>query len=132
MKHQAILGPVLAAAMAVSAAAIAPAAGAATATPGPSSVAADCLNIGLTRREGNDIIGYGSNSCFESGQIKIQWSRWFGWEDVTLTALPNDGRDHEVRWNCTNSGIHDFRTVVLLQSGAAKASNVLTAQNCGG
>ena len=96
----------------------------------PSAQAAplpDCLNIGLTHRAGNDIVGYGSSSCPGSGKIVIQWSRWFGWEDVKSDFLPNHGRDVYLRWNCANSGTHDFRTVVYDYGGRSKTSNKITA-----
>ena len=94
----------------------------------------ECLDIGLTNRSGNTIHGYGSikSACSGRATIAIQWSRWFGWENVTSESFTHHG-DHHIYWNCTNSGTHDFRTIIsgtVAGNYQSKVSNVIANQSC--
>jgi len=94
----------------------------------------ECLDIGLTTRSGNTIHGYGSirRPCSGRATISIQWSRWFGWEDVRTETVVGNG-DHHIYWNCSGSGTHDFRTIIngtVAGNYQSKISNVIANQSC--
>jgi hypothetical protein len=77
--------------------------------------AASCdLQIGVTRKNGNDISGYGSQSnCGPNGDsyLTIQRSRWYGWEDLSTQTVHGSGHDVYVHYNCAGTGTHEFRTI---------------------
>lgn len=77
--------------------------------------AATCqLHLGPTSRSGNTITGYGSQeSCGTQGRstLTIQRSRWFGWEDLVSSTVTGSGHDVFVRYNCSGTGTHEFRTI---------------------
>ncbi|MET9625854.1 hypothetical protein ABZX92_00185 [Lentzea sp. NPDC006480] len=95
----------------------------------------ECLDIGLTSRSGNTIHGYGSikSICSGTATISIQWSRWFGWENVRSETVSGSGHDHHIYWNCSGSGTHDFRTIIagtIAGNYQSKISNVIANQSC--
>jgi hypothetical protein len=101
-------------------------------TASPAAERVECLDIGLTHRTGNDIIGYGSirRACQGKATITVQWSRWFGWENLRSATVQGPGYDQEVRWNCTGSGTHEFRTIIesrVAGDPQSKTSNTITA-----
>ncbi|MEV4568574.1 hypothetical protein AB0K12_32805 [Nonomuraea sp. NPDC049419] len=74
------------------------------------------LHIGRTTKSGNTIIGYGSQSqdCGTGGtsQLVIQRHRWSGWTDDLATAtVVGRGHDVYVRYNCSGTGTHTYRTI---------------------
>lgn len=104
------------------------------AEPGSLSTLATCeLHIGVTRKSGNTISGYGSQAnCGSNGRsyLTVQRSRWYGWEDLTTVPVIGSGHDVYVRYNCASSGTHTFRTIhtgrTIGGTPAFKESNRLT------
>jgi hypothetical protein len=94
----------------------------------------EVVDIGLTRRDGNDIVGYGSIRPPYSGRatIVIQRERWFGWEDVKSETVTGSGYDHYIRYNCSGTGVYNYRTWIVARRNNdvfQKFSNVIT-ENC--
>jgi hypothetical protein len=72
------------------------------------------LQIGTTYKSGTTIVGYGSQAdCGSSGTsyLTIQRSRWYGWQDLATVTLIGSGYDKYVRYNCSGSGTHTYRTI---------------------
>jgi hypothetical protein len=105
------------------------------ASPEAASIAASCqIHIGVTSRSGNTISGFGSQeNCGTMGvsQLTIQRSRFFGWEDLTTVNVVGSGHDVFVRYNCSGTGTHDFRTIhtgrTIGGTPLFKGSNIITA-----
>lgn len=103
-----------------------------TAAPKAVTPAASCeLEIGVTHRSGNTIIGFGSQSnCGTSGQsvLTIQRLRTLDiWENLSSATVVGSGHDVFVNYNCTGTGTHTFRTihqgVTIGGSSVVKVSN---------
>jgi hypothetical protein len=80
------------------------------------ATAAACDNhIGVTRKAGNVISGFGSQArnCGTRGQtfLTIQRYRWFGWENLVTKKIVGPGHDVYVRYNCAGTGTHTYRTI---------------------
>jgi hypothetical protein len=126
-------------ATAVSAAALVATAGAANAAPAaPQKLAVPaasnaCLQIGVTHRSGNTIVGYGSISCGTgSATIEIWESRWYGWSTVASGSVSGaSGANKYVYFNCAGTGTHNFETVIysyaLNGDYVSKTSNQISA-----
>lgn len=71
------------------------------------------VHIGVTRKSGNTISGYGSKANCGTGttHLRIQRSRWWGWEDLATARVIGSGPDFYVRYNCAGTGTHTYRTI---------------------
>jgi hypothetical protein len=79
-----------------------------------SSAMACSLQVGRTHKSGSTIVGYGSQAdCGPSGTsyLTIQRSRWYGWEPLVTVTLVGSGYDKYVRYNCSGTGTHTYRTI---------------------
>jgi hypothetical protein len=113
----------------------------------PASYPTGCGLTVLISRWGNWIDNdtyTGCNFAVASIQhnLKIQRSRWYGWEtlrDVTFTPGFNTTSKFDfLNYDCTSTGIHDFRVIgsgqVIPYGGSvatAAAYDQLDEQNCG-
>jgi hypothetical protein len=91
--------------------------------------------IGVTTRSGNVIDGYGSLSNCGAGAgtatLTLQRSRWFGWESMATAIVTGPGYDQHVRYNCSGTGVHDYRTLIEDSLGQfTKVSNTLKSVSC--
>jgi hypothetical protein len=72
------------------------------------------VEIGRTSKVGESIEGYGSQSG-NCGQfptfLMIQRTRWYGWQTVKEVAVPHEGPDFYVRYNCNGTGTYTYRTL---------------------
>ncbi|GAA3162629.1 hypothetical protein [Nonomuraea salmonea] len=110
-----ILSTVLTAALATPLVALAATPAQATASIQMGAALACELHVGRTSKSGSTIVGFGSQSqdCGTSGTstLVIQRSRWYGWEDLANTTVTGRGYDAYVRYNCTGTGTHTYRTI---------------------
>jgi hypothetical protein len=109
---------------------------AAQAAGAPVAPAASCdVQIGLTYRSGNTIVGHGSlSNCppNSTANIHIERSVWYGWQNTTGDiTVRGPGYDQYVYYNCSGTGTHQFQTVIdaytVGGSYLRKTSNTITA-----
>ncbi|MFB4285761.1 hypothetical protein ACBJ59_61615 [Nonomuraea sp. MTCD27] len=128
-----VLSTVLAAALATPLVALAAAPAQAAASTQAAAALACELHLGPTTKSGSTIVGFGSQSqdCGTSGTstLVIQRSRWYGWQDLANTTVTGRGYDAYVRYNCSGTGTHTYRTIhvgrTIGGSPAFKESNHL-------
>jgi hypothetical protein len=86
----------------------------------PASADNSCLQIGVTSRVGNDVVGYGSVSCPGTiANLSILQRTWDGWPGYTLATVvvPGPGQDYYVWWHCENNGTQTYRTRIWGYNG---------------
>ncbi|MEV4897071.1 hypothetical protein AB0K48_47775 [Nonomuraea sp. NPDC055795] len=109
----------------------APAAQAEASSAATASSAACELHIGLTRKDGNYIRGYGSKLGCENSTswLYLQWERWNGWWTQTEKAVNGSGFDVPISWFCKGTGTHNFKVRHYMRTlgGATKVkdSNII-------
>jgi hypothetical protein len=109
-----VLSTVLTAALATPLITLAATPAQATASTQVTAALACELHIGPTTKSGSTIVGFGSQSqdCGTGGTstLVIQRSRWYGWENLASATVTGSGYDAYVRYNCSGTGTHTFRT----------------------
>ena len=93
-------------------------------------IANDVLDIGWTHRNGNTIVGYGSIRPPYSGTatIYLERERWYGWEEVKRATVVGSGYDQYVYYDCSGTGIYNYRARIVAQNGNtvhSKTSNII-------
>ncbi len=100
------------------------------------TTSASCdIRIGRTYQNGNYIYGYGSiaSGCSRGSRatLRLQRSRWYGWEDMKSVTVDGTGYDQYVSYNCAGTGKHEFRTIIMARMLTGnylfKESNHITA-----
>ncbi|MGJ6969606.1 hypothetical protein ACSDR0_47760 [Streptosporangium sp. G11] len=86
----------------------------AVSAPAASAMACD-VQIGVTHKSGNYIVGYGSLSGCPSTSIatlSIQRRNGTGGWDTRATGTAHQGYDTYIRYNCSGTGTQTWRTTI--------------------
>ncbi|MEV4640346.1 hypothetical protein AB0J80_23660 [Actinoplanes sp. NPDC049548] len=89
---------------------------------GPDQPNPNCKLVAGRATESVDIVSGSGRAVIRRGcgtdtiLVKIERSRWFGWEEVARKVATDVGRDYRVTYDCTGTGTHDYRIEVMPQA----------------